>query len=81
MGIRGLFYGEFNLYFYTVCVCVYIYIYIIRGSGSSVGIANDYGPNGPGIESKWGVRFSAPVQTSHGADQASYIRVPDLSRG
>ena len=28
-----------------VCVCVYIYIY---GRGSSVGIATDYGLDGPG---------------------------------
>ena len=25
--------------------------------GSSVGIATDYGPNGPGIESRWGEIF------------------------
>jgi len=34
----------------------------IRGSygpGSSVGIATDYGLDGPGIESRWGVRLSA----------------------
>ena len=32
-----------------VCVCVYIYIYNIwYGSGSSVGIAIDYGLDGPG---------------------------------
>jgi len=34
------------------------------GRGSSVGIATGYGPDGPGIESRWrGARFSAPVQT------------------
>jgi hypothetical protein len=29
------------------------------GPGSSVGIATDYGLGGPGIESRWGARFSA----------------------
>ena len=44
------------MYIY-ICVCVYIYIYIL------VGITAGYGLNGPGIESRWGARFSAPVQT------------------
>jgi hypothetical protein len=39
--------------------------------GSSVGIANGYGLDGPGIESRWGARFSAPVQTGPGAHPAS----------
>jgi hypothetical protein len=43
-----------------------------RGPGSSVGIATGYGLNGPGIESQWGVRFSASVHTSPGARPASY---------
>jgi len=30
-----------------------------------------YGLNGPGIESWWGVRFPAPVQTGLGAHPAS----------
>ena len=29
----------------------------------SVGIATGYGLDGPGIESRWGARFSAPVKT------------------
>ena len=33
------------------------------GPGSSVGIAARYGLDGPGIKSRWGARFSAPVQT------------------
>ena len=32
-----------------------------RDRHSSVGIATRYGLDGPGIESRWGVRFSAPV--------------------
>jgi hypothetical protein len=32
-----------------------------RGRDNSVGIATGYGLDGPGIESRWGARFSAPV--------------------
>ena len=41
------------------------------GQDSSVGIATRYGLDGPGIESRWGARFSAPVQTGPGAHPAS----------
>ena len=41
------------------------------GPGSSVGIATGYGLDGPAIESRWGARFSAPVQTGPGAHPAS----------
>ena len=41
------------------------------GRGSSVGIATGYELNGPGIESRWGARFSAPVQVGPGAHPAS----------
>ena len=34
-------------------------------------IATRFGPDGPGIESGWGARFSAPVQTGPGAPPAS----------
>jgi hypothetical protein len=44
-----------------------------EGRDSSVGIATRYGLDGPGIESRWGSRFSAPVQTGPGAHPASYI--------
>ena len=39
--------------------------------GSSVGIATGYGLNVPGIESRWGASFSAPVQTGSEALQTS----------
>jgi hypothetical protein len=39
--------------------------------GSSVGIATDYGLDGLGIESRWGARFFAHVQTGPGAHPAS----------
>jgi hypothetical protein len=41
------------------------------GPGRVVGIATGYGLDGPGIESQWGARFSAPVQTGPGAHPAS----------
>ena len=42
------------------------------GRVSSVGIATNCVPDGPGIESQWGARFFAPVQTGPGAHPASY---------
>ena len=45
---------------------------MLEGSDSSVGIATRYGLDGPKIESPWGARFSAPVQTGPGAHPASY---------
>jgi hypothetical protein len=42
------------------------------GRDSSVGIATRYELGGPGIESQWGAKFSAPVQTGPGALPASY---------
>ena len=42
-----------------------------NGPDSSVGIATGYGLDGPMIESRWGARFSAPVQTGPGAHPAS----------
>ena len=42
------------------------------GLGSSVGIATGYRLDSPGIKSRWGARFSAPVQTGPGAHPPSY---------
>jgi len=42
------------------------------GWDSSVCIVTCYRLGGPGIESRWGARFSAPVQTGPGAHRASY---------
>jgi hypothetical protein len=41
------------------------------GPGSVDGIATAYGLKGPGIESRWGARFSATVQTGSEAHPAS----------
>ena len=45
--------------------------YKTSGPGSVIGIATAYGLEGPGIESRWGARFSAPVQTDPDAHPAS----------
>ena len=42
------------------------------GWDSTVGITTRYGLEDPGIEFRWGVRYSAPVQTGSGAYPASY---------
>ena len=36
------------------------------GPGSVVAIATGYGLDGPGIVSRWGAKFSAPVQAGSG---------------
>jgi hypothetical protein len=51
-----------GIYSHYVCLC---------GPDSVVGIATGYGLNGPGIEFRWGAKFSAPVQTGPGAHPAS----------
>jgi hypothetical protein len=54
---------------FTFCTC------LLCGPGSSVGIATDYGLDGPGIESRWGrggAGFFAHVQTGPEAHPASY---------
>jgi len=57
--------GRFTIYRLSV------HLVIDRGPGSSVGIATDYGLDGPGIEFRWGRDFS-PVQTGPGTHPASY---------
>ena len=51
------------------------------GRDSSVGIGTGYGLDGPGIESRWGTRFYAPVQTGPGAQPASYDGYPVIHGG
>ena len=43
-----------------------------EGRESVVGIATRYRLDGPGIESRWGAKFSAHIQTGPGAQPASY---------
>jgi hypothetical protein len=50
------------------------YVFYNVGRDSSVGIGTRYGLDGPGIESRWGARFSAHVQTGPGSHPASYTK-------
>jgi hypothetical protein len=56
----------------------------IVSQDSSVGIATLYGLDGPGIDSRWGARYSALVQTGPGAHTAPYTMgtgsLPGLKR-
>ena len=56
--------------FLPLRIFTYVFL-IINGPGSSVSIVTGYGLDGPGIESRRGARFSAPVQTGPGAHRAS----------
>jgi len=62
-----------------VCICVYIYIYRY-GPGSSVGIATDYGLEGPGSNPGRDEIFR-PSRPALGPTQPPSKWVPGLSRG
>jgi len=57
------------------------YVLDITPINSSVGIATCYGLEGPVIESRWGARFSAPVQNALGHTQIPIQWVPGLLPG
>ena len=59
--------GTPHMNFMWISVCCLLF----GGPGSVVGIATGYRLDDPGIESRWGARFSAPVQTGPGAHPAS----------
>jgi hypothetical protein len=50
------------------------YAHVSEGRDSSLSVAAHYGLDGPGIESRWGARFSAPVQTGPGTHPVSYTK-------
>ena len=62
-----------------MCVCVYIYIHIY-GPGSSVGIATDYGLDGPG-SNPGGDEIFCPTRLALGPTQPRVKWVLGLSQG
>jgi len=63
---RGIFWLYFDYILNNLSLCK-----PLSGPGSSVDIATGYGLDGLGIESRWGSRFSVPVQTGPGTHPAS----------
>jgi hypothetical protein len=51
---------------------IYLFIYLFGSRDSVDSIATRYGLDGPGVECRWGARFSARVQTGPRAHPASY---------
>jgi len=67
----------------TLCGQNVEFLNVKRGSvgrNISVGTATAYWLDGPEIESRWGARFSAPIQTPGGPTQPPVQWVPCLSR-
>ena len=64
--------GLFSWYAQSISCQIKLTLLCTGGWDNSVGIATRYGMDAPGIESRWGARFSAPVQTGPGAHLASY---------
>jgi hypothetical protein len=51
------------------------------GRDSSVGIATDYGLDGPGIETRWEQEFPRPSRPALEPTQPPVQLVPGISRG
>jgi hypothetical protein len=69
-GIKFLLTGPSRIASQYSNIIITFYLIII-GRDISVGITTRYGLDSPGIESRWGARFSTPVRTSPGAHRYS----------
>jgi hypothetical protein len=58
--------------FITFPYILMVYSVVVVRRDSTVGIVTRFGLDGPGIESRWGSRYSAPGQNGPGAHPASY---------
>jgi hypothetical protein len=63
---------DYNTYRFYIYILYFVDLNAFF-SGSSVGIVTGYGLDGPGIESRWGAIFSAPLQTGPGVHPVSCI--------
>jgi hypothetical protein len=67
---KGGYYNTKPGRYFTGAQSYYILLFANSEPGSSVGIATDYGLDGPGIEFQWGRDFP-PVQTGPGTHPSS----------
>jgi hypothetical protein len=68
----------YHLFFFLLLLLLLVVVVIVV---SSVGIATDYGLDGPRIESQWGRDFSHTSRPALGPTQSPVQWVPGLSRG